>query len=780
MSAGLVVTAPSAVAAGVASVPRPDHVVIVVEENHSSAAILGNPAAPYINSLAASGANMTNFYAETHPSQPNYVAMYSGDTQGITDDSCPHTFATPNLGAQLTGAGLGFAGYSEGLPSVAYTGCISGRYARKHNPWSDFSNVPTSANQPFTAFPTDYSTLPAVSYVVPNLDDDMHDGTVAQGDMWLQNNLSGYVTWAQTHNSVFVLTFDEDDHSQANKIPTVITGQRVAPGSYAEQVNHYNLLRTLEDGYGLAGIGASATATPLLDIWTTPSGDQPPVAEFTTTCSGLTCSFDASPSSDPDGSIGSYSWAFGDGASGSGQTITHTYAGGGAESVTLTVSDNQGVTSSVVHTANPVATATSPFVADTFNRTVRNAWGSADAGGAWSTSGTTSSFTVDPGMGAMALSKAGISLVTWAGPSVTDADVSPVFAVNKLPVGGPVYVKVNGRRIDAKNYYSATVTVNADGSVTLNVSRTVAGTGSVLASTKITGLTVTGGMSLQIRLQVTGTAPTTLRARVWASSAAEPSTWRLSTTDGTAVLQAPGQTGLFGNLAAAVTNAPLALTFSGFTARPTSVAANQSPTAAFTSSCTQLSCTFDARSSSDPDGTISSYSWTFGDGATGSGATTTHAFVTANDYVVTLAVTDNAGSSASVSHTVTATNPPTNQPPTASFTSNCTELSCAFDGSGSSDPEDVVVAGYSWDFGDPADPSGATTATPSHVFATAGTYTAVRCSVGSATSSGALFPPPPNGAGVRATPTSPNYQVNVTYDNYSVTDLRQDQPVPLA
>ena len=186
----------------------------------------------------------------------------------------------------------------------------------------------------------------------------------------------------------------------------------------------------------------------------------------------------------------------------------------------------------------------------------------------------------------------------------------PVFAVNKLPVGGPVYVKVNGRRIDAKNYYSATVTVNADGSVTLNVSRTVAGTGSVLASTKITGLTVTGGMSLQIRLQVTGTAPTTLRARVWASSAAEPSTWRLSTTDGTAVLQAPGQTGLFGNLAAAVTNAPLALTFSGFTARPHLRSCE--PVANCGVHFTVHAVVVHVRCAAPPpiaDGTISSYSW---------------------------------------------------------------------------------------------------------------------------------------------------------------------------
>ena len=551
----------------------------------------------------------------------------------------------------------------------------------------------------------------------------MHDGTIAQGDTWLQNNMSGYINWAQTHNSVFVVTWDEDDYTEANQIPTVITGQRVAAGSYPEQVNHYNLLRTIEDGYGLPGIGAAATATPLLDIWTPPSGDQPPVAEFTTDCTGAVCNFDATPSADPDGSITSYSWSFGDATTGSGQTTSHTYGYGGAKSVTLTVADNQGATATVTHTANPVAPVASPFVVDTFNRTVRNGWGTADTGGTWSTSGTTANFTVDPGKGAMSLSKAGINLSSWVGPAVTDADVSPVFSVGKVPIGGSVYATVDGRRIDAKNYYGATVFINADGSVTLNLNRTVAGTGTVLTSIKVAGLTVTAGMSLQARLQVTGTSPTTLRARVWASSAPEPTTWRLTATDSSAALQAAGQTGLVAYLASGVTNAPFPLTFTGFTARPTNAGTNQSPTAAFTSSCTQLSCSFDATSSSDPDGTIANYSWTFGDGATGTGATPAHAYVTANDYVVTLTVTDNMGAPATVSHTVTASNPPANQPPTARFTSSCTALACSFDGSGSSDPEDGVVATYSWAFGDPADPTGATIAAPSHTYATGGTYT---------------------------------------------------------
>jgi acid phosphatase len=247
--------------------PRPAHVVVVVEENHAYDAILGASAAPYINSLAAGGATFTQSFAVTHPSQPNYLALFSGSTQGVTDDGGPHTFAAPNLGGELIQSGRTFAGYSEGLPSAGYTGLVSGGYARKHNPWSDFADVPASANQPLTSFPSDFSKLPTVSFVIPTLGDDMHDGSVRQGDDWLRDHLSAYATWAKTHDSLLVVTWDEDDRSASNQIPTIIAGQGVKPGRYAEHVTHYGVLRTLEDMYGLGHAGASAQAAPITDIW---------------------------------------------------------------------------------------------------------------------------------------------------------------------------------------------------------------------------------------------------------------------------------------------------------------------------------------------------------------------------------------------------------------------------------------------------------------------------------------------------------------------------------
>lgn len=255
-------------AATIAALPRPAHVVVVIEENKSYSQVIGSSSAPYINGLAGRGALFTNSAAVAHPSEPNYLALFSGSTQGITDDSCPHSFTVANLGSEAIAAHLTFAGYSESMPSTGYTGCTSGEYARKHNPWSDFSNVPTADNLTFASFPTDYTKLPAISFVVPNLLDDMHDGTIAQGDTWLSKNLNGYAQWASSNNSLLVLTWDENDGSTGNQIATVIAGAGVKPGKYPESITHYSVLRTIEDMYGLPHAGASTTAAPITDIFT--------------------------------------------------------------------------------------------------------------------------------------------------------------------------------------------------------------------------------------------------------------------------------------------------------------------------------------------------------------------------------------------------------------------------------------------------------------------------------------------------------------------------------
>ncbi len=253
--------------------PTPDHVVIVVEENHSYSDIIGSNSAPYINSLAQQGALMTNSHGVARPSQPNYLALFSGSTLGITNDNGPLDFGnTPNLGEYLNAAGRSFVGYSEDLPAVGSTVLTSGKYARKHNPWSDFSNVPAADNRPFSDFPADFSNLPTVSIVVPNEDHNSHDGSIAAADTWLQNNLGDYATWAKTHNSLLIVTYDEAALADTSQhIATLVCGQHVNPGQYNNAITHYNVLRTVEDMYALPALNNAATADPLLNIWSAPT-----------------------------------------------------------------------------------------------------------------------------------------------------------------------------------------------------------------------------------------------------------------------------------------------------------------------------------------------------------------------------------------------------------------------------------------------------------------------------------------------------------------------------
>ncbi|HVU22722.1 MAG TPA: alkaline phosphatase family protein [Opitutus sp.] len=276
------------------TLPRYDHIVVVIEENHSFTEILGpNSPAPYLRSLAVEGVTLTQFFAITHPSQPNYLALFAGSTHGVTDDSIPAgiPFTTPNLGAALRAKGLTFAGYSQSLPEAGYSGgaftTVPGQhqYERKHNPWVNWQSpqpspnqLPPDTNLPFeNTFPTgpgaDFTRLPTVAFVVPDERFDMHDGSIAAGDAWLRDNLAAYAIWARDHNSLLIVTFDEDDGSRSNRITTILYGAHLRPGRYHEPTNHYGLLRTLEDIHDLAPIGESATAAPITDVFV-PSPDR--------------------------------------------------------------------------------------------------------------------------------------------------------------------------------------------------------------------------------------------------------------------------------------------------------------------------------------------------------------------------------------------------------------------------------------------------------------------------------------------------------------------------
>jgi PKD repeat protein len=301
-----------------------------------------------------------------------------------------------------------------------------------------------------------------------------------------------------------------------------------------------------------------------------PPVNQKPTAAFTSSCTQLSCTFSGADSSDQDGTVASWAWTFGDGATDTGPSPQHSYTGTGTYPVTLTVTDNQGLPSDPVsHSVSVTAPTGTAFVSDSFARTVSNGWGSAPVGGAWTTSGTASQYSVTPGAAAMRLGTAGAqpgALVS--GATRTDADVLTAVALDKVPVGGPVYLSVRGRRVGTAEY-DAKVLVNANGSVTVRV-RLVGSTETLLAGpVTLPGVVYTAGNVLDIRVQVTGTSPTTVRARAWAASGTEPATWQVSGTDSTAALQAAGSVGVIVYLSSAATNAPVTVRFSSFTAKPT-------------------------------------------------------------------------------------------------------------------------------------------------------------------------------------------------------------------
>ncbi|GEL18048.1 hypothetical protein PA7_18850 [Pseudonocardia asaccharolytica DSM 44247 = NBRC 16224] len=186
----------------------------------------------------------------------------------MDDDSCVGPISAPNLASQLAAAGHRFTGYAEDLPEVGYTGCVEGDYARKHNPWVNFSNVPAEANRPLSDLPDEYADLPTSSFLIPNLCHDMHDCDVATGDAWAREHLDGYVRWARDHDSLLIVTFDESESTSGdNRIVTFCVGPMVSPGQYSERVDHYRLLRTIQAMYGLPPLGHSADTEPITDVW---------------------------------------------------------------------------------------------------------------------------------------------------------------------------------------------------------------------------------------------------------------------------------------------------------------------------------------------------------------------------------------------------------------------------------------------------------------------------------------------------------------------------------
>lgn len=266
-----------------AQLPKPDHVVIVIEENKGYHQIIGSANAPYINTLASQGASFSRFFALHHPSQPNYLEIFSGSNQGVRDDKCPlRPITAASLAGELSRAHLSFRGYAEDLPRAGALDVFyppqSPTYARKHCPWIDFADVDPGSSLPLKQFPAKLDELPTIALVIPNLFHDMHNGKDPQriraGDRWLKEHLDAYVQWSKAHNSLLIITWDEDNHfwwnRTPNQIPTILVGPMVKPGIYPRAYNHLDLLRTVAAMYSLPLLGKSKFAKVIAEPWVVP------------------------------------------------------------------------------------------------------------------------------------------------------------------------------------------------------------------------------------------------------------------------------------------------------------------------------------------------------------------------------------------------------------------------------------------------------------------------------------------------------------------------------
>jgi PKD repeat protein len=294
----------------------------------------------------------------------------------------------------------------------------------------------------------------------------------------------------------------------------------------------------------------------------------PPTAAFTADVDQLAVVFDGSASSDPDGSIVSYAWNFGDGTNGTGATASHTYAQAGPYTVTLTVTDDDGGTGTISH---PVTASNDPVTvaSDTFERQVTGGFGQADVGGAWSLGGTTADFAVNGGQGRITLPSAGAGRTArLAAATATDTDVRADMSLDKVPTGTSAfaYVSAIARNVGGSSDYRLRWRVGQSG-VVLQLFRVENFTGTVIATATLPNLQYTAGSVVHLRFQVTGTAPTTLTGKAWLDGQPEPSTWQVQATDSTAVLQQPGGVGIHGVLSGTLTNAPVVVSVDNFVAQ---------------------------------------------------------------------------------------------------------------------------------------------------------------------------------------------------------------------
>jgi hypothetical protein len=298
--------------ASAASLPAFSHIFEIVLENHETSSIIGSSSAPYINSLTQQYGLATNYYGIRHPSLPNYLALIGGDTFGVSSN-CTNCFINaPNLVDQLEGAGKSWKAYMESMPNPCYLGDAGSLYRQKHNPFIYFDSIRKNTARcnkivPLTQLDTDLknNTVPEYTWITPNMCNSMHDCSVSTGDNWLKTwvgKILASPAWQQ--NGVLFITFDEGktnagccSFAAGGQIVTLVISPLSKPAFKSSVAyDHYSLLRTIEDAWGLAPLANAgcACSTPMIDFF----GDTTPPATATPTTT-LVPSSTGTPSATP-------------------------------------------------------------------------------------------------------------------------------------------------------------------------------------------------------------------------------------------------------------------------------------------------------------------------------------------------------------------------------------------------------------------------------------------------------------------------------------------------
>lgn len=321
-----------------------------------------------------------------------------------------------------------------------------------------------------------------------------------------------------------------------------------------EKPGNYQVRLTVIDNDGLS-------STTLQTVSAIGAPNVAPIAKFSTITKNLTATFNASASSDPDGTIASYEWDFGDGNRASGKEVTRNYNAAGVYQVTLSVQDDRGLVSTQTQAVTVSAPVVATLASDTFARTAANGWGASEKGGNWSVTGSAANYNVSGGQGSFLHASSGVQRrASLSSVSSVNTDVQITASFDKLVNGGGSYVTVIGRQITASDDYRAKVQIDANGAVYLHVGKSVAGAETTLVTRAIPGLSYSPGKQLNIRIEVTGTGSSKINASVWEKGANQPG-WQVSASDNTQQLQNPGAVSVMTYISGSASNVPVTARF---------------------------------------------------------------------------------------------------------------------------------------------------------------------------------------------------------------------------